>query len=254
MKSYIDLNADLGESFGTYTYGNDEALLPLVSSANIACGFHGGDPSVIRRAACLAAKNGVTIGAHPGYPDLLGFGRRNMTMRPAEVTDMLLYQLGALDGICRAEGTRIHYVKPHGALYNMADKDEALANAIAEAVRLYDPSLMLLCPGAGMMAKAAAQAGLKVAREFFADRAYMPDGSLAPRALPGAVLSDADEICARVLDALETETVKTIDGQTIPIAFDSICLHGDNPAAVSLAVRIREALLQHNIKLKAFAQ
>lgn len=254
MKACIDLNADLGESFGTYTYGNDQALLPLVSSANIACGFHGGDPSVIHNAVALAVQNGVTIGAHPGYPDLLGFGRRNMTMRPAEVTDMILYQLGALDGICRAEGTRIAYVKPHGALYNMADKDEVLSEAIVKAIVLYNPALTLLCPGAGMMAKAAANNGIKVAKEFFADRAYMPDGSLAPRALPGAVLTDEDEICARVLNALQTETVKTLDGETIKVEFDSICLHGDNPAAVRLAERIRETLSAHNIQLKAFAQ
>ena len=253
MSGFVDLNADLGEGFGAYRYGADEELLPLVTSANIACGWHGGDPSVMRRAAALAAENGVVVGAHPGYPDRMGFGRRPMALSPQEVTDAVLYQLGALDGVCRGEGAAVAYVKPHGALYNAAAKDEALAAAVAGAILSYSPALWLLCPAGSAMARAAQAAGLRVAREFFADRGYQEDGSLAPRGTPGAVISDPEIICGRVLRAVRDGVVETASGKVIPVRLDSICLHGDNPAAVALARGVRETLVEAGIELRSFA-
>jgi Uncharacterized proteins, homologs of lactam utilization protein B len=252
MAKTIDLNADLGEGFGVYSYGADAELIPLVSSANIACGRHGGDPSVIRRAAALAAKNGTVIGAHPGYPDLAGFGRRQMVLSPSEITDELLYQIGALDGLCRAEGVRVRYVKPHGALYNAAAKDEKLALAVAEAVRLYDPKLVLLCPEGSAMAASAEKLGLAAAREFFADRAYREDGSLVPRSENGAVITDESEVPARVVKAVSEGRVIASTGREINVRFDSICLHGDNPRAVGLAKAIRAALTTSGVTIRAF--
>jgi len=254
MRTEIDLNADLGEGFGVYAYGADAELLTLVTSANIACGWHGGDPGVMRQAVRRAVENHAAIGAHPGYPDRMGFGRRYLAMQPQEVRDGLLYQLGALDGICRAEGTAIAYVKPHGALYNAAGRDEALARAVVEAVMAYDPALTLLCPGGGAMDRAAKDAGLPTAAEFFADRGYCADGSLVPRGQPGAVISDPELIGRRILRAVETGTVETADGASITVAIDSVCLHGDNPAAVTLARRIREALTGAGLALRPFAE
>ena len=253
MGSYVDLNADLGESFGAYKYGADQELLPLVTSANIACGWHGGDPGVMRNAVALAVSAGTAIGAHPGYPDLMGFGRRNMTMATEDVTDAIIYQIGALDGFCRAQGAKVSYVKPHGALYNMAAKDPALAKAVAQALSIYDPRLVLLCPSGSAMERAALEMGIRTAREFFADRGYMGDGSLVPRSQQGAVISDSEAICDRVLRAVRERTVETADGGQIRVELDSICLHGDNPAAVKLAVRIKETLQNAGVELKAFA-
>lgn len=253
MDHRVDLNADLGEGFGAYRYGADEELIPLVSSANIACGAHGGDPSVMRRAAALAAGHGVVIGAHPGYPDIAGFGRRYMALSPREVTDSLLWQIGALDGICRAEGTRIRYVKPHGALYNAAARDQALAEAVVGAIRLYDKGLMLLCPAGSALAAAAEANGVRCAREFFADRAYNEDGSLVSRSMPGAVISDERSVCERVLKTVKTGLVTAQSGTDISVCFDSICLHGDNPAAVALARAVRSALSREGVSIKPFA-
>lgn len=252
MQLKIDLNADLGESYGAYRYGADEALIPLVSSVNIACGWHGGDPAAMRSAAALAAKHHVAIGAHPGYPDLAGFGRRAMALSPKEVTDGLLYQIGALDGICRAEGVCVRYVKPHGALYNAAAKEETLAEAVAEAIRLYDPALVLLCPANSAMERAAKNVGVRAAREFFADRAYQNDGSLVPRSLPNAVITDEAAVCARVKTAVQTQTVLSVDGNPVSLPFDSICLHGDNPKAVRLAGSIRAALAEADVRITSF--
>lgn len=251
MDIFMDFNADLGEGFGAYSYGADEELLPLVTSANIACGWHGGDPSVIRRAVHLAAGNGVVIGAHPGYPDRLGFGRRNMSISPQEAEDMILYQIGALDGICRAEGTRVRYVKPHGALYNAAVKDHTLASAIVRAVQSYG-GLSLLCPGGSAMEQEAQRAGVRTASEFFADRGYREDGSLVPRTEPGAVISDFSAICARVLRAVREGAVETAGGTLIPVRADSVCLHGDNPEAAAIAARLRAAVLEAGIALRPF--
>ncbi|MBQ8074739.1 MAG: LamB/YcsF family protein [Oscillospiraceae bacterium] len=253
MSCFIDLNADLGEGFGVYRYGSDEELIPLVSSVNIACGWHGGDPGTIRRAVAIAKKNRVTIGAHPGYPDLMGFGRRYMALAPNEVTDGLLMQIGGLDGLCRAEGTRVSYVKPHGALYNAAAKEEALAEAIVRAILLYDTNLVLLCPVGSAMERAARAANIRSAGEFFADRAYQEDGSLVPRSRENAVLSDPQQIVARVLSAVENGTVLTETGKVIPITFQSVCLHGDNPKAVQLAVSVSGALRSAGIIVRPFA-
>lgn len=253
MRKSIDLNADLGEGFGAYEYGADRELLELVTSANIACGWHGGDPGVMRQAVRMAVENGVAIGAHPGYPDRMGFGRRYMDMKPQEVRDGLLYQLGALDGICRGEGAAIAYVKPHGALYNAAGRDEVLARAVVDAVKAYDPGLTLLCPGGGEMDRAARAAGLATAAEFFADRGYRGDGSLVPRGQPGALFTEPEQICRRILRAVEDGTVEAADGTEIAVQAGSICLHGDNPAAVTLARRIRAALEKAGLTLCAFA-
>lgn len=253
MKKTIDLNADLGEGFGVYEYGADQELLSLVTSANIACGWHGGDPGIMRRAAKLAVENHVSIGAHPGFPDRMGFGRRYMDLSSAEVRDGLLYQLGALDGICRSEGTAIRYVKPHGAMYNAAAKDDVLAHAVVEAVYSYNPGLILLCPGGSAMERAAKAAGISIASEFFADRNYRNDGSLVPRSQPKAIISDSEQICHRILQAINEGTVETEDGSTIIVQADSICLHGDNPSAVTLACHIRETLLAAGVSLRSFA-
>lgn len=250
----IDLNADLGEGFGAYAYGADEALLPLVTSANIACGWHGGDPSVIRRAVKLAVRHGTVIGAHPGYPDPMGFGRRDMNLSEQEVVDGLLYQLGALDGICRAEGTCIRYVKPHGAMYNAAGKNKGLAQAIAKGIWLYSRDLTVLCPAGGLLQQAAQELGLATAGEFFADRAYEDDGALVARSKPGALLHDPEAVCRRVLRAAKTGTVQTVTGNTLGVQADSVCLHGDTPEAVELATAIRKALEEGGVALKSFVE
>lgn len=254
MSIFTDLNADLGEGFGVYSYGRDEELIPLVSSVNIACGWHGGDPAVIRRAVSLAVTHGVAVGAHPGYPDLMGFGRRYMALTPKEVTDSLLMQIGGLDGVCRAEGTSVKYVKPHGALYNAAAKDIKLAEGVARAVRLYNRELLLLCPAGSEMEKAARAEGIGTASEFFADRAYRDDLSLVPRSEEGAVIHDIDRIRTRVLRAVGLRTVTTSSGNEIPFRFDSVCLHGDNPEAVESARAIRKALDENGIAVRPFTK
>lgn len=247
----MDFNADLGEGFGVYSYGGDEALIPLVTSANIACGWHGGDPGVMRRAVRLALENGVTIGAHPGYPDRLGFGRRNMSISAQDVEDLILYQIGALDGLCRAEGTCVRYVKPHGALYNTAATDPSLAAAVVRAVKSYG-GLSLLCPGGSAMAAEAEKAGVHTAYEFFADRSYRDDGSLMPRTEPGAVISDFPTICARVLRALREGVVETSSGKQILVRVDSVCLHGDHPEAVTIAEKLRQKILEAGVEIRPF--
>lgn len=252
--SFVDLNADVGESFGAYHYGADYELLPLITSANIACGWHGGDPCTMRRAVALACRHGVRIGAHPGYPDLLGFGRRPMGMSSQEVTDSLLYQIGALDGICRAHGTKVSYIKPHGALYNETARSMELASAVVLAVKEYDPSLYLLCPAGSALAQAADAHGISAVREFFADRGYLDDGSLAPRGTPGAVITDPELVSRRVLRGVRAGILETVSGKELPVQFDSICLHGDTPAAVTLAQHIRSALLEAHVELRAFSE
>jgi 5-oxoprolinase (ATP-hydrolysing) subunit A len=238
----IDLNSDLGEAFGAWPMGQDGLLMPVISSANVACGFHAGDPCTIRQTVRLARKHGVAIGAHPGLPDLLGFGRREMQVTPAEVEDMVLYQVGALAAIARSEGVPLQHVKAHGALYNMACRDEALAEAIARAVVAFDPTLVLFgLPGSALL-QAGLDAGLPVAAEAFADRAYRPDGSLAPRSQPGAVIHDVDAVVARAVAMVTEQSVAATDGTTIQFEADTLCLHGDTPGAAALAVAIRRGL------------
>lgn len=249
---HVDLNADLGESFGHYRLP-DEALLDLLTSANIACGFHAGDPLVMRRVVTAAAARGVAIGAHPGYPDLQGFGRRELAANPEEIEAFVLYQLGALAGICSAAGTRVRYLKPHGALYHRAAKDPEAADAIARAIRAFNPTLPLLgLPGTELPA-AAARIGIPAAAEAFVDRGYLPDGGLVPRGQPGAMVEDpivcADRAARMVLDGV----VETVDGSMIPISADSLCVHGDGPAAERILHQVRERLIASGVELAPFA-
>ena len=238
----IDINSDLGESFGAYTMGNDAEVLRYITSANIACGFHASDPLTMQKAVRLAKEAGVKIGAHPGYPDLVGFGRRELKVSPAELKAMVIYQVGALQAVCKAEGTKLHHVKPHGAMYNMAAKDEKLADAIAEAVAAVDGSLTLVGLSGSCMKDAAEKHGLTFAAEVFADRAYEDDGSLVSRTKPGAMIEDEDLAIQRMLHLLETGTIESSNGKEIRLEADTICVHGDSPKAVLFAKKLREAL------------
>lgn len=235
----IDLNSDMGEGFGTYPGGPDDALLPLVSSANIACGFHAGDPRVMERTIVQAITNGVAVGAHPGFPDLVGFGRRTISATPEEIRTDILYQLGALHALCRARGVELQHLKAHGALYNLAVKDASVAAAIAEAVRQFEPELLFFALPGSALAMAAESAGLRVAREAFADRAYRADGSLVARSQPGAVLHDPEVVAARVVRMVREGVVETIDGGLLAIEPDTICLHSDTANALTMARAIR---------------
>lgn len=248
----IDLNSDLGESFGAYKIGNDSAVLQYVSSANIACGFHAGDPHVMHKTVALALENHTAIGAHPGLMDLNGFGRRNINITPQDAYEITLYQVGALYAFGKAAGAQIQHVKPHGALYNMAAKDAALAEGIANAVYDIDSSLILYGLAGSELIKAGSHAGLKTASEVFADRAYMPDGSLMPRNLPGAVFSDDKTAISQVLQMVTTGTVTTSDGSEISVQTDTICIHGDNAKALLFAEKVNNALNEAGISIKSF--
>ena len=250
----VDLNCDLGESFGNYTCGMDASVIPHISSANVACGFHAGDPLVMQKTVALAAKYGTAVGAHPGFPDLVGFGRRNMAVSPAELKAIMIYQIGALKAFCRSQGVTLQHVKPHGAMYNMAAKDRKLADAICEAIAEVDDSLILLGLSGSEMLKAAKAKGLRCASEVFADRAYEPDGSLTPRTLEGSVITDEEEAINRVLQMVKSGTVVARNGQVIPIEADSICLHGDGVKAVEFARRIRQALTDSGVEIVSLAQ
>jgi 5-oxoprolinase (ATP-hydrolysing) subunit A len=249
----IDLNADLGESYGAWRLGDDEALLEVVTSANIACGFHAGDPLTIRRACASAVARGVAIGAQVSYQDLAGFGRREMTVPPEELAAEVLYQLAALDGIARAEGGRVSYVKPHGALYNRAARDREQAAAITAGVRSYDPALPVLSLPSSELAAAATSAGLPAVAEAFADRAYNDDATLVRRGTPGAVLTDSATVAARVTGLVIHGTVPSVSGKELRISARSVCIHGDTPGAVRLAWAVRAALEQAGVTLASFA-
>jgi UPF0271 protein len=244
-RQVIDLNSDVGESFGNYTIGLDAEVIPLISSANIACGFHAGDPGVMRRTVRLALGSGVAPGAHPGLPDLMGFGRRKMAVSLAEIRDYVAYQVGALWAFARAEGARLQHVKPHGALYNMAVGDPAIWEAVAQAAAAVDPDLILFVLGGANRAALKAmgrRVGIRVACEFFADRAYNPDGSLVARSRPGAVIKDHDLAAARVLKMAREGRVVCADGQEIELSGETVCVHGDNPQALALVRQIRTTL------------
>ena len=245
----IDLNADLGESFGRYTLGMDEKIMEVISSANIACGFHAGDPMVMERTVRLAAEAGIAIGAHPGFPDLMGFGRRNMAVSPEEARAYILYQLGALDAFLRPMGIRMRHVKPHGALYNMAAADEQLARAICGAVNDFDPELRLVGLSGSLLIRAAEKTGLRAISEVFADRAYEADGSLVSRRKPGAIISDEREALRRVIRMVKEGKVKAINGEEIAIRAESVCVHGDGEKALLFAKSIREALTANDIQV-----
>ena len=249
----IDLNADLGEALGQWPMGDDDAMLGIVTSANVACGFHAGDPVTTRNTVTAAAARGIAVGAHPSYRDLVGFGRRRMDYAHDELVADIVYQLGALDAFCRLAGTRVTYVKPHGALYNTIVADEAQARAVVEAIAAYAPGLAVLgLPGSAFL-RLAADAGLRPVREAFADRAYNPDGTLVSRRLPGSVLHDADAVAARML-RLATEGVMTaIDGTEFALEADSICIHGDSPGAVEMAATVRRSLEAAGVDLRPFA-
>ena len=238
----IDINADVGESFGAYTIGNDVAVMRSITSASVAAGFHAGDPSVLRQTIRLAKSHGVAVGAHPGFLDLVGFGRREMHLRPGDVEDLVLYQIAAVAGVAAAEGVKIQHVKPHGALFNMAARDRTLAAAIASAVACFDRSLILFGLAGSEILTAGRAAGLRVASEVFADRAYEPDGSLCPRTKADAVIHHAAIVVARAVRMVEERTVDAIDGAIVPLEADTICVHGDTPGADSLAAQLRAGL------------
>jgi len=246
----IDLNADVGESFGAYAIGHDPGLMKSITSANIAAGFHAGDPSVLRATIRRAKANGVAVGAHPSFPDLAGFGRREMKMSPHEVEDLVLYQIAAVAGIAQVEGLQLQHVKPHGALYNMAARDASLAGAIAKAVAAYSPGLILFgLPGSELL-KAGRAAGLRVASEVFADRAYEPDGSLVTRSRLGSIIHDVNAVVARAVGMAKDGMVQAIDGTMIHVQADTICVHSDTPGADDLAAKLRAALQAAGILVK----
>ena len=249
----MDLNADLGEGFGVWTLGDDEALLDLVTSANVACGFHGGDPSIMRSVCAAAADRGVAIGAQVGYRDLAGFGRRRIEYRREELRDEVIYQIAALDGFARVAGDRVRYVKPHGALYNTAAVDEVQAGAVIDAITDYDAGLPVLCQPGSVLARLAAESGLRVVGEGFADRAYQPDGRLVPRTSPDAVIHHSAAVADRVVRMALDRTVVAVDGTVVPCDVESICLHGDTAGAVDLARRVRASLLDADLTLTSFA-
>ena len=245
----VDLNCDLGESFGRYTLGMDDKVIPMISSANVACGYHASDPVVMEKTIEIAKAAGVRVGAHPGFPDLMGFGRRNMDVSPEEAKAYTLYQLGALDAFCRAKGVVMQHVKPHGALYNMAGKDYALAKGICEAICSYNRNLIVMALSGGQLVQAAEDLGLRVAREVFADRAYEEDGSLVNRRKEGAMITDEEIAIARVIRMVKEQKVTTITGKEIPIKADSVCVHGDGVKALAFVEKIRAELMKEGITI-----
>ena len=249
MTRRLNLNSDLGESFGPWEMGRDEAMLRIVNSANVACGFHAGDPLVMLNTSDLAKKNGVSIGAHPGYPDLQGFGRRRMDIPLAELEAMMIYQIGALDACVRAQCGKVTHVKPHGALSNVACADRKVADAIARAVYCLDPAMILLAPAASQLIAAGKDQGLPVVEEIFADRAYLDDGNLVPRSQPGAMIHGTEASLQHVMRMVEESALISINGKRLPVNPQSICVHGDNADAMATAQAIRDGLLKAGYSL-----
>ena len=250
----VDINSDLGESFGAYKIGMDEEVIQYVTSVNVACGWHAGDPVVMEKTVKLAKKFGVAVGAHPGFDDLQGFGRRKMYLPADEVRVLVKYQIGALMAFLKSEGMKMQHVKPHGALYNMAMADSAMAKAVCQAIYEVDPEIILLAPAGCEMDRAAKEAGIRMAYEVFADRAYQEDGSLVPRSRDGAVLHDTEEVLKRTIKMVKEKKVTTIDGQEIDIKADSICVHGDNESALKLVASIREGLKNAGVEIRNFGK
>ncbi len=246
----IDINSDLGESFGAYKIGQDEAVIPMVSSVNVACGFHGGDPLVIRKTVEMAKQYGVAVGAHPGFPDLQGFGRRNMYLHPDDVYASMIYQIGAVRAFTDLYNLPLQHVKPHGAINNMAAVDMDLARVIAQAIYDYDKSLILLAVAGTKLAQAGREMGLQVANEVFADRTYEPDGTLRNRKYPDALIRDPVVAARRVVEMVKDGVLVAIDGSKISVQPDSVCLHGDGEAAVAIARTLREELANHGIEIR----
>lgn len=249
----VDINCDMGESFGAFRIGEDDAVLPSITSANVACGFHGGDPRVIEHTVNEAVRLGVGIGAHPGFPDLVGFGRRNLAATPDEVRTDVLYQIGALSAFTRASRTRLQHVKPHGQLNNLAVRDRSMADAIVAAVSAFDPDLIFVAYG-GELIRAAETAGLTVGYEVYADREYMPDGTLVPRQRSGAVIHDTARVVERAISMVQRRQVTAIDGQAIPLRVDTICVHGDTPGAAGIAAALHAGLTSAGIEVLPLAQ
>ena len=248
----IDLNADVGESFGRWQLGDDEAMLSVVTSANVACGFHAGDPSVLLSVCRQAAASGVAVGAQVGYRDLAGFGRRFIDVEPRELTADIVYQIGALDALARVAGTRVSYVKPHGALYHAVTRHEGQATAVVEAVRAVDADLPLVGLPGSLVLRRAAEAGLRTVSEAFADRGYLPDGSLVPRSQAGALLTDPAAVAERMVTLVVDGYVSAMDGERVAVEADSLCVHGDSPGAVAIATAVRSALERAGVRLTAF--
>jgi UPF0271 protein len=254
MSQLLNLNSDLGESFGPWPMGSDDAMLRIVNSANVACGFHAGDPMVMMSTAALAKGNGVSLGAHPGFPDLQGFGRRRMDIPLAELEALVTYQIGALDACARAQGLRVTHVKPHGALSNMACAERKIAEAIARAVHRLDPTLILLAPSASQLVYAGREQGLPVVEEIFADRAYLDDGNLVPRSQPGAMVHGAEASLQHVMRMVEESALISINGKRLPVNPQSICVHGDNADAVATAQAIRDGLTRAGYRLASLPE
>ncbi|MCQ2557853.1 MAG: 5-oxoprolinase subunit PxpA [Oscillospiraceae bacterium] len=247
---FVDLNSDLGESFGAYKIGCDDQVIPIITSANVACGFHASDPVVMDTTLQIARKAGIQVGAHPGFPDLMGFGRRNMVITPAEAKAYVLYQVGALSAFCKANGLTLQHVKPHGAFYNTAAKDYALAKGICEGIAAFDDSLIVMGLSGSELINAANALGLKSASEVFADRAYEDDGTLVNRKKPGAMIEDEDLAVARVVRMVKEHKVTTITGKDIDLKADSICVHGDGPKALAFSALIRKKLTEEGVTLR----
>ena len=251
----VDLNADAGESFGPWPMGADDELFPLLTSVNLACGFHAGDPGTIERSVALAAEHGVAVGAHPGFPDLAGFGRRDMDLEPDELYAAVLYQLGALEGFLRAARLPLHHVKPHGALHFRIARDEAAADAVARASRDFDasvPFVALAGPGGDVMRAAAESHGLPVVAEAFPDRGYLPTGHLAPRSVEGSLVTDPEAAARRAVRMVTRGEVETVDGTVVPVSVETLCVHGDNPESPAIARAIRDALAEAGVEVAAF--
>lgn len=249
----VDLNSDLGESFGAYQIGQDEKILELISSANIACGYHAGDHNVMAKTVKLAAEKDVSIGAHPGFPDLLGFGRREIQTSPEDIYHFVVYQISALKGFCQINHVPLVHVKPHGALFNMGAKDPVVAEAIATAVHDVDPSLVLFGLSGSELIKAGLMAGLTVANEVFADRTYQPDGTLTPRTKSNAMIHDPLLAVEQVISIVKTGKVQAVDGSIVPLKADTICVHGDSPNALLFVEQLRDLLMKEGIQIKPVA-
>ena len=247
----VDLNGDVGEASSRGPAGQDPALMPHLTSANVACGLHAGDPEVMRATVALACEHGVAVGAHPGFPDPEGFGRRELQFSPRDVEDFVVYQIGALAAIAAGQGVRLQHVKPHGALFNMAVRDAALADAIARAVAAIDRTLILFGLPDSEIVAAGQRAGLRTAGEGFADRAYQPDGTLVPRPQPGAVIDDPDVVVPRAVRMVCDRAVEAMNGSRVPLVIDTLCVHGDTAGAADLALRIRAALSKAGVEVKA---
>jgi UPF0271 protein len=247
----VDLNCDMGESYGAWKMGADAEVMPFITSANVACGFHGGDPATIRKTVRLAVDHGVAVGAHPSLPDLMGFGRRTMKITPQDMYDLVVYQAGAVDAFARAAGSRLHHIKCHGQLYNMAANDEALSDAMARAVSDLNPEIFLYLLSGSKSIERAKKQNVKTVAEVFADRGYSDDGTLAPRDKPGGMIEDRDKSVAQALAMVTMGEFKSLNGKTLKVAADTICLHGDQPGAVAFAQAIRKSFQEKGIKIAA---